>query len=184
MKRLISCRTVLVLALTLAVAVPASARQQPPTPAAPDRAAVIKAAATIMEAARYCTLVTIGEDGHPQARIVDAFAPEEGMVVWMATTPVTRKVAQIRKDARVTLSYYDTKTMHYVVLLGRAALVTDPAEKAKRWKEPWARLYKDRNRGDDYLLVKVTPIRLEVSAEDLGIRHDPKTWRPTLVEFK
>ena len=171
-----------VLILVLAASVVAGA--QAPAPAVPDRAAVIKAAATIMEAARYCTLVTIGEDGHPQARIIDAFPPEEGMVVWMATTPLTRKVAQIRKDPRVTLSYYDTKTMHYVVLLGRAALVTDAAEKAKRWKEPWARLYKDRNHDDNYLLIRVTPIRLEVSAEDLGIRHDPKTWRPTIVEFK
>jgi general stress protein 26 len=152
--------------------------------AAPDRAAVIKAAAAIMESARYCTLVTIGEDGHPQARIIDAFPPDAQMVVWMATTPATRKVAQIRRDPRVTLSYFETKTMNYVVLLGKAALVTDAAEKKKRWKEAWAPLYKDRNGGDDYLLIKVTPVRLEVSAEDQGIRHDPKTWRPTIVEFR
>jgi len=70
------------------------------------------------------------------------------------------------------VSCFDPNSMGYATLLGRAALVSDPAEKAKRWKDDWAKLYKDRNRGDDYLLIKVTPIRLEVSAEGEGIRND------------
>jgi general stress protein 26 len=106
------------------------------------------------------------------------------MVVWMATTPSTRKVAQIRRDPRVTLSYFDPNSMGYVTLLGTAALVSNPAEKAKRWKEDWAKLYTDKNRGDDYLLIKVTPIRLEVSVESQGITNDPKTWRPVVIDFK
>ena len=160
-----------------------AASTAPPAPQ-PDRAAIIKVAAGIAERARYCTLVTIGADGHPQARIMDAFPPEPGMVVWMATTPLSRKVGEIRKDPRVTLSWFDAKTMGYVTLLGRATLVTDPAEKSKRWKDDWAKIYTDRNRGDDYLLIKVTPIRLEVSAEGEGIKNDPKTWRAAVVEFR
>lgn len=167
-----------------ALCVPLCVSGQDSRPAAPDRAAVIKAAAGVMDRARYCTLVTMGEDGHPQARIIDAFLPDEHMVVWMATTPLTRKVAQIRRDPRVTLVYFDPNTMAYVTLLGRAALVTDAAEKARRWKDDWAKLYTDRNRGDDYLLIKVTPFRLEISADSQGISNDPKTWRPVIVEFK
>ena len=120
--------------LTIALALPLTvAGQQAPPPAPPDRAAVIKVATGIMQRARFCTLVTIGADGHPQARIMDAFPPDAQMVVWMATTPVSRKVAEIRKDPRVTVSCFDANSMGYVTLLGRAALVTDPAEKAKRW---------------------------------------------------
>jgi PPOX class probable F420-dependent enzyme len=166
------------------MALPADVQAQSAANPPPDRAAVVKVATGIMQRARFCTLVTIGADGHPQARIMDAFPPDEGMAVWMATTPVSRKVAEIRKDPRVTLSYFDAKTMGYVTLLGRAALVTDPAEKAKRWTDDWAKIYKDRNRGDDYLLIKVTPIRLEVSAESEGVKNDPKTWRAVVVEFK
>jgi general stress protein 26 len=154
----------------------------PPAPA--DRGAVIKVAAGIMQRARFCTLVTIGADGHPQARIMDAFPPEEGMVIWMATTPLSRKVDEIRKDPRVTLSYFDPNSMGYVTLVGRAALVSEPAEKARRWKEDWAKIYTDRNRGGDYLLIKVTPLRLEVSAESEGVRNDPKTWRAVIVDFR
>jgi general stress protein 26 len=173
--------TVVVLSISLAIS-PAAGQTAGGAP--PDRAAVIKIAAGIMERARYCTLVTLGDGGHPQARIMDAFPPEEEMVVWMATNARSRKVAEIRKDPRVTLSYFDAKTTSYVMLLGRAALVSDPAEKVRRWKDDWAKIYKDGNRGDDYLLVKVMPIRLEVSAEGEGVKHDPKTWRATVIEFQ
>jgi hypothetical protein len=36
---------------------------------------VIAAAKDVMRTARYSTLLTIGDDGQPQARSVDPFAP-------------------------------------------------------------------------------------------------------------
>ena len=157
---------------------------QAPQPAAPDHATILKVARDVMQQARYCDLVTLGEDGQPQARVIDAFAPEADMTVWMATNPLSRKVAQIRKDPRVTLLYFTANAMAYVTVIGRAELVTDPREKARRWKDDWATLYKDKNRGDDYLLIKVTPRRLEVSAEGLGIHNDKTTWRPVVLDLK
>lgn len=177
-------RVVSAAVLAAALVAPGWASRQAAGPAAPDRAAVLNTAAGVMARARYCTLVTLGAEGHPQARIMDAFPPDAQMAVWMATTPLSRKVDEIRRDPRVTLSYFDASSMAYVTLVGRASLVSDPAEKAKRWKEDWAKIYRDRNRGDDYLLIKVTPIRLEVSAESQGVKNDPKTWRPVSIEFK
>jgi general stress protein 26 len=184
MSRLSRRSAVRAFALAVAMALPALAFGQVANAAPPDRAAVIKVATGIMQRARFCALITIGADGHPQSRIVDAFEPDADMVVWIATMSLTRKVAEIRRDPRVTLSYFDPNSMGYVTLLGRAAIVSAAAEKAKHWKEDWAKLYKDKNRGDDYVLIKVTPIRLEVSAEGEGIRNDPRTWRPVLVEFR
>ena len=71
-----------------------------------------------------------------------------------------------------------------MTLIGRATLVTDPAEKAKRWRDDWGKIYKDRNRGDDSLLIRVAPVRLEVSAEGEGVKNDPNTWRAAVVEFR
>jgi general stress protein 26 len=175
------CTDPYLLAVMLAamLLVPAAALAQPP-----DRATVLKVARDVMTQARYCDMVTIGEDGQPQARVIDAFAPDAGFTVWIATNPLSRKVAQIRKDARVTLLYFSPNAMAYVTLMGRAALVSDPSEKAKRWKEDWATLYKDKNRGDDYLLVKITATRLEVSAEGLGVRNDKTTWKPVVIDLK
>lgn len=149
----------------------------------PDKAKTLAAARTVIDKARYCALVTVDGDGHPQARIVDPFAPEDDMIVWIATNPSTRKVAQIRTDPRVTLLYFDSTTNSYVTLLGRAALVTDAAEKAKRWKPAWATLYKDANRGDDYLLIRVVPRRAEVLSPANGIMPDATTWRPVTIDL-
>jgi general stress protein 26 len=160
------------------------AAAQTVTKGAPDRAQVIKVAREVMETARYCVLVTVGEKGQPQARVMDPFPPEADMTVWLATNALSRKVGEIAKDSRVTLVYFDTSKMAYVTLVGTAGLVSDAAEKAKRWKEQWAALYKDRNRGDDYLLIRVRPARLEISATGQGMINDPKTWKPVTLDLR
>jgi general stress protein 26 len=103
------------------------------------------------------------------------------MVVWFATNPNTRKVAQIRKDPRVTLYYYSSAAMGYVTLLGRARLVNDATEKQKRWKPGFEAFWPDRGAG--YLLVEVTPERLEVVSMKHKIGNDPATWAPQAVTF-
>jgi len=160
---------------------PASPAQNPP--ASRTRAEVLAAARAVMESAHFCGLVTIGEDGQPQAREVDPFAPEDDMTVWLATKAATRKVGQIRSDPRVTLYYQAPDGTGYVTLFGRAEIVTNPAEKARRWKDAWAPLYDDRNNGADYTLIKVTPARLEILSLAHGVVSDPVTWRPTSVDF-
>lgn len=172
------------LAATFCLTVYLHAQQAPAALRPPDRAKVTAAVRDIIDKARYCTLVTIGEDGQPQARIVDAFAPQDDMTVWIGTNPLTRKVAEIRKDPRVTLMYFDTARMSYVTLLGKAAVVNDADEKAKHWKDAWAGMYKDKNRGDDYTLIRVTPVRVEIVSQALGFMNDEKTWRPVAIDLR
>lgn len=160
---------------------PPPAGQAPAKPR--SRPEILAAAREMMHAAGYCALVTNGEDGHPQAREIDAFAPEDDFTVWIATRPATRKVGQIRKDPRVTLYYQVSSGAGYVTLFGTAVIVTDPAEKSKRWKEAWVSFYEDRNRGDDYTLIKVTPFRLEIVSLAHNIISDPVTWRPVTIDL-
>jgi general stress protein 26 len=156
--------------------------QASPSPT-PDRAAIVKAAREVMLKARYCALITIGPGGQPQARPVDPFAPEEDLTVWIATNPVTRKVKEIRDDARVTLMYLDPAGDGYVTLIGKATLVGDPAEKARLWKDDWLAFYKDKNRGDDYQLIRVVPSRVEIVSGAHGLANDPQSWRPVSVDL-
>jgi len=152
---------------------------QAPKPLSKDQ--VRTAAIDIMNAARYCTLATIASDGQPQARIVDPFAPEQDLTIWIATNASSRKVDEIRRDPRVTLLYFNTAASEYVTVIGTALVTTDPKQKAAHWKTDWATFYKNQNKGDDYVLIRVTPSRLEVVSEKRGIRTDPKTWRPTTI---
>jgi general stress protein 26 len=70
-----------------------------------------------------------------------------------------------------------------VTLDGRATLVSDSAEKEKHWKDGWASMYPNRNHGDGYLLIRVTPMHMEVLSYSRGIVSDPKTWKPLGVDF-
>ena len=169
------------LALLCALALP-SAAQTPPA-AAPSRADIAAGAKDIIQKARYATLVTIGLDGHPQARIVDPMTTDGDFITWIATNPLTRKVNEIRRNPRVTLLYFDAVSSSYVTLVGRAALVTDAAEKARHWKEEWSPFYETRDGKKDFTLIRVTPARLEIVSAALGLVGDPKTWLPLSLSF-
>ncbi len=147
-----------------------------------ERERLIAAAREIMAAARYCALISLDSTGRAHARTIDPFLPDEHMVVWFATNPSSRKVTQIRRNHRVTLYYFDREGPAYVTLYGSARLVNDPSEKAKRWKDEWKGFYPDRAK--DYLLVAVTPERLEIVSEKKGILGNPRTWIPPSVTFK
>lgn len=149
----------------------------------PARAAIIAAATDIVQKAHYCTFITIGDDGQPQARIVDPLAPDAAFTMWIATNPLTRKVDQIRRNPRVTLSCFDAATSSYVTLLGRGELVSDVEEKQRHWKADWSQIYPNGARGSDVVLIKLTPSRLEIVSESRGMLGDPKTWLPLSIEF-
>jgi general stress protein 26 len=176
-------RFVLALLVTgAALATPHAAGQ---APASPDRrAAVVAAARTIIDTARYATLITLDGSGHPQARVVDPLAPDADLTIWIGTNPQSRKVGQIARDRRVTLLYFDRAGESYVTVIGSATAVGDPREKARRWKDEWTGFYKDGNRGDDFLLIRVEPSRLEVSSAALGMANDPTTWRPVILDLR
>jgi general stress protein 26 len=146
-----------------------------------SRAELIAAAREVMTAARYCALITLDSSGRPQARTLDPFPPDENMVVWLGTNPRSRKVAEIRRNPRVTLYYFDREAQAYVTISGTARLVNDPKEKAKRWKEEWKDFYPDRAR--DYLLIVVKPEKLEVVSVKKGIVGDPVTWKAPSVNL-
>jgi len=172
-------------AVVAQTAKPQPAAQATATPqAAPGRQEALAVARRIMEAVRYCAVITVDASGRPQAREVDAFPPDEQLVVWFATVPKSRKIAEIKKDPRVTLYYADVKDIGqgYVTVLGHARIVTDPAEKAKHWKTSFEAFWPDRN--ETYVLVEVVPDRVEVLSPMNNIMNDPVTWTPTIIDMK
>ncbi len=150
---------------------------------APAPAQIRAAAIDIMKAARQCTLVTIGEDGHPQARIVEPLIAADG-AVWIATNALTRKVREIKRDPRVTLTFFNAAGGEYVTVLGTATPVTDPARKAAHWRAEWKPFYKDEHRGGDFMLFEVRPHRLEISSPRRKLDNDPTTWLPVILDLR
>lgn len=154
-------------------------------PAAPqvdrsDTAAILRAAREVMAAAQFCALITLDEEGRPQARVMDPTAPDARMVVTLMTNPASRKVAQIERDPRVTLFYFDPASPGYVTILGRAVPIADADEKRRRWVERWSPHIASP---EEALLYEIVPDRIEVVSISHGVVGDRGTWTPPSVEL-
>lgn len=145
------------------------------------REQLISTAREIIAASRYCAFITLDSSGRARARTVDPFTPDEHFVIWIGTNPRTRKVAEVRRNTRVTLYYFDRDSQGYVTLFGRARLVNEAAEKERHWKAEWKDFYPNRDK--DFMLIEITPERMEVVDVKRGVLGDPKTWRPLVVNF-
>ena len=152
------------------------------TPSPTDDSSRLAAARQLMARARYCALITNGEDGQPQARTIDPSSPDARMVVLFVTNPATRKVKQIERDPRVTLYYFDEKAPGYVTLIGTARAIDDPSAKQQRWLQKWTPFYPGGANGA--ALFEVTPRRIEVVDVKRGVVGDPQTWAPPSVDIK
>ena len=136
----------------------------------------------IVRAVPYPTFITTDASGRPQARTVQALAPDSGWTVWFATNPRTRKVGEVERDARVVLHYFDQSTRSYVSLIGRARVVRDRATKAAHWDQAWNAFYPDRDKS--VVLIAVEAERLEIVSSTLGISGDAATWTPPTVRLR
>jgi len=146
------------------------------------RQRVLTVARQIMSGARFCTFVTLGLDGQPQARVVDPLDPDPNLRVYVATNPRSRKVEEMGKDARVTLLYFDPARSAYVTLIGRAVPV-EGAEKTRHHKKDWESFF-PIEKPEAYALYRIVPSRVEVVSAKDGLSGDPATWRPEIVEIK
>jgi general stress protein 26 len=140
---------------------------------------LIAAAREIMTTTRYCALITTDGRGRANARTMDAFSPDENMIVWFATNPLSRKVSEIRRHPQVTLYYFDRENQAYVSIQGTARLVNDAKEKARHWKDDWKVFYPDRDKS--YLLIEVRPVKLEVVNTKTGVVGTSSDWAPPSV---
>jgi general stress protein 26 len=165
----------------LAVCAPfLGAEEQTQAPAATSRDTLLAAAREIMENTRFCALITLDAAGHPRVRAMDPFLPDDDWTVRMGTNTNTRKAKEIRNDPRVTLYYTHPQNLGYVAIYGTAKLLDDPKSKDAWFKEEWAQFYPDKK---EFVIIEVTPLRLEVLDYPHGISGDPKTWISPSVTF-
>ena len=137
-------------------------------------------ARTIIKSAQSQTLITVDENGKPQARIMSKILPEDNMVIWLGTSPRSRKVQQIKHNPNVMVFYYETKGLSYVSVAGKARIVNDADKKKQYWKEGWEKYYPDPDK--DYVLIEVTPERIEMVSYKYNLFWD-SNGKPHFIEF-
>ena len=145
-----------------------------------ERDTLLAVACELIAETRYCALITLDSSGHPHARAMEPFPPEDDMTIWFGTMRSSRKIQEIRHDSRVTLYYADCLGNGYLTITGTAQIVDDPVEKAARWNENWESFYSDR---ENYILIKIIPKELDLLSMKHGITGDQDTWRIPAIEF-
>ena len=142
---------------------------------------LLENAKSSMRSAGYCILITLGDRGEANARLVQPFEPEADMTIWVGTWSKSRKVREIQKDGRVTLAFHDKENTAYVTLLGSAQIENDINQKRKYWREEWLGFIPQGPDGDDYVLVKFIPLRIELMSFASGVLPKPYGLKPAAV---
>jgi general stress protein 26 len=136
-----------------------------------------------MKRKKYCLLATMG-DGGIDARVLQPFPPESDLSVWLGTSATSRKVAQLRADSRATLVYQDDGKSACVTLRGHVTLVDSLDERRKRFRSSWWAFWPDGPEGDDYLLLRFQPSRIEVWDATRRVTPEPFGLRSAQLELR
>ncbi len=147
-----------------------------------DVEAVLDVANRIMTAAGCASLITIDESGLPSSRPVRTFPSDEQFTrITIPSDVNSRKTRQVGINPNVVLSYVDAPSRGYVTMIGKGVLVDRPEDKQAAWLEPFAAFWPDGAGSKDYLLIVVTPERIETRSYTQGVAESPTRWTPVTL---
>lgn len=136
----------------------------------------------ILDAAEFCFLITRGKKGELNARLMQPFGPDDNLTIWFGASPQSRKVREIRKDNRVTVTFEYAEEGAYATLLGAAAIETDRETRRRYWRDSFSAFWPDGPEGDDYVVISFSPFRIEVMDIDRGVAPEPFGLQPAILE--
>lgn len=146
-----------------------------------NRDSVITAAREIITETTYCALVTVDSTGQPQIRTMNPFPLNDQFVTWFATSRTSRKVAEIKNNPKVTVYYANhTSAKGYVSITGTAEVIDNKELLLKMKRAYWEGIPDWQNM---FVLIKITPVTLEVINYRHGLNNDPKTFRAPSITF-
>lgn len=129
-------------------------------------------------AAQFCFLITLDEDGVPNARLMQPFEPDGNLVIHFGASADSRKVLEILSDPRAVLAYGLPDQGAYVTLKGTASIVNDPEVSARYWRESFAEYWPDGPGAAGYAVIRFVPERIEVMNFQRKVAPDPYGLKP------
>jgi general stress protein 26 len=142
---------------------------------------LIDIAYKIVKAVPYCVLVTAGESGQANARLMQPFEPAADLTIYMGVSPASRKVRDLGRENRATLLYYGPSETAYVTLLGSAQVENDLALRRLYWRKDWLVFYPAGPESDTYTLIKFVPSRIELLDFTHKIAPEPYGLKPAVL---
>jgi general stress protein 26 len=127
----------------------------------------------MMAAVPYCFFMTQNGNGRINARLMQPFPPEEDLTLYFGTSPNSRKAADIRANQRVSVAFQSNQENAYVTLNGSARLIDNLADRQRYWLAEWQPFFPYGPDGDDYVLIRFAPDRIETLNFARGITPEP-----------
>jgi general stress protein 26 len=84
----------------------------------------------------------------------------------------------------VTLAFINPRSTAYVTIVGTAVLDSNQELKRKYWRSYWSDMYPGGPDNDDYILIKIVPIRVEFMNFTNAALPQPYGLKPNGVERK
>ncbi|WP_250124309.1 pyridoxamine 5'-phosphate oxidase family protein [Chroococcidiopsis sp. CCMEE 29] len=142
---------------------------------------LLEIARDTIEGVEYCFLITLNKSGQANARLVQHFKPEAELTIWIGTSSKSRKVREILYQCHTTLTFQDDRDYSYVTLLGSASVETDLNQRQRYWHDDSIAYFPAGPGGNDYVLIKFVPSRIELMNFTRGVTPEPFGLRPAAL---
>lgn len=106
---------------------------------------------------KVAMLTSADTDGSLHARPMHTQPIKEDGLLWFFTGKNSGKVAEIKNDSHVSLSYADPASNTYLAICGRASQVTDKAKIDELWHDMLKAWFPEGKEDPNIALLKVTP---------------------------
>lgn len=132
----------------------------------------------MLEKSKYCFLITHGDQGWCSARLVEPIIATENdtkglFKIWIGTRKDLRKAEEVWSNPNVTLTFENTREDANLVIYGKAFIETDPKIKRKYWKGAWRMFFPAGPEQDEYIAIRIEPLRMEVMNFSKNITPEP-----------
>lgn len=117
---------------------------------------VMEKSVALVERSFTGVLGTVDESGNPQLKAMIKTAGNGLKEFWFCSNTSSKRVAQIQKNSRTSLYFYDEKTFEGLMLTGIAEVSYDDAKREEFWNDNMKIYYPLGYLDPDFALIKFT----------------------------
>ncbi|MCK5157198.1 MAG: pyridoxamine 5'-phosphate oxidase family protein [Spirochaetales bacterium] len=127
----------------------------------------------VTEEIKQCTgtLITVGIDGYPRARVLEDHNPYKGFEFWFATNSRTRKIEEIENYPNVCIYYQPSGMAGYISITGIAKIRKDETARHFIWREEWSQYYNEPM-SPDFIPIQIVPRSIEFYDSNINAHAD------------
>ena len=144
---------------------------------------LLAAAAAKIARTPICWLVAAADAGGVRPRPMGRLprdADDDPWTLRFITNGASPKAAAMRRDADVSVIFQNDSDEVFAVVAGKARLIEDKAEIAKRWSAAYDAFFPDGPDRSSAIFVAIDAVRLELWIR--GVTPEPFGMRTTIVE--